>query len=320
MGAGFSTYFQLALRLSLVAILAACSPLAPREVSNDEISAHSPVESNASGEFVLLDEGPDALETRLLAIDSATESIDLQTFLWFNDTAGTRVLAHLRAAADRGVEIRILVDDSFLLGEESTLRAVAKHPQISYRIYNPFKVRAAGFNEAMLLNAVDFKRLNHRMHNKAMIVDGRWAIVGGRNLADEYFGFHDKANFRDLELLVRGPAVTGISTAYEQYWNAPWSFPVEDLIADGDTVVLPAPESGEANEESISGTLTTRFSHAVPGVATLIADNPPTADESAEQVVAPFLSRLFDSAEEEIVILSAYLIPTPELGRRSSVR
>lgn len=129
--------------------------------------------------FVLLNEGPSALDWRLRAIDSATESIDLQTFLWSLDVVGSMVLDHLVLAANRGVHVKLLIDDTFLLGEDQMLLELARHPNIEYRIFNPYKRRADGFSNRMALNLADFSRLDHRMHNKAMVIDNRVAIVGG---------------------------------------------------------------------------------------------------------------------------------------------
>jgi putative cardiolipin synthase len=182
---------------------------------------------DADNWFVLLNDGKSALDWRLTAIDSAVESIDLQTFLWDFDTAGSLILDRLVSAADRGVLVRILIDDTFLISEDRMLVALAEHPKIEYRVFNPFKHRASGFVSRELLNLTEFHRLDHRMHNKAMIVDNRIAIVGGRNLADEYFGLHSEANFRDIELLVGGPIVKEVSASFDDYFNDDWSLPID---------------------------------------------------------------------------------------------
>jgi putative cardiolipin synthase len=157
--------------------------------------------------FVLLNDGKRALDWRLMAIDSAVESIDLQTFLWDFDTTGSLILDRLVSAADRGVMVRILIDDTFLISEDQILVGLADHPKIEYRVFNPFKQRSSGFVSREILNLTEFHRLDHRMHNKAMIVDNQIVIIGGRNLADEYFGLNSEANFRDMELLAGGPIV-----------------------------------------------------------------------------------------------------------------
>jgi len=277
--------------------------------------------------YALLNDGPGALDWRLRAIDSATESIDLQTFLWTFDTVGALVLDHLVAAAERGVVVKLLVDDTFLGGEDEILLELVDHPNIEYRVFNPYKRRVDGYATREALNLAEFHRLDHRMHNKAMVVDNRVAIVGGRNLADEYFGLHAVANFRDLEIVVGGPIVLEVSAEFDSYWNDRWCVPIGMLshvthtAADLDT----AREVRDANahihtEESNAERLAAwrgLVSRAVDGNATLFADDPPV-DNPAEPGEAPVqvataLTAMLDSAREEVMIVSAYLIPTPEL-------
>jgi phosphatidylserine/phosphatidylglycerophosphate/cardiolipin synthase-like enzyme len=154
--------------------------------------------------FKLLNTGEEAIEWRLRLIDSATGSLDLQTFLWLEDKTGLTVLRHVLDAADRGVRVRLLLDDLFTVGESDLITALHHHPNIQYRIYNPFGRRFDSIFLREVMNAAEFSRLDHRMHNKAMIADNRAAIPGGRNIADEYFGNHTTANFRDMEVLVGG--------------------------------------------------------------------------------------------------------------------
>ena len=116
--------------------------------------------------------------------------------------------------------------------EDKLLLALAEHPNIEYRIFNPFKRRSGGMATRQLLNLGEFRRLDHRMHNKAMVIDNQVAIVGGRNIADEYFGLDENANFRDLELILGGNIVRDISTAFDNYWNDRWSFPIETIAHD----------------------------------------------------------------------------------------
>lgn len=157
----------------------------------------------AQERYRLLDGAGEALDWRLRAIESAERSIDLQTFLWAPDTAGSAVAEHLVAAAARGVRIRHLVDDSFLSCRDQLALALGRRPGIELRVFNPYARRATRMAVRMALNLAEFGRLDHRMHNKPMVVDGGVAIVGGRNLADEYFGLHAESNFRDLDVLGR---------------------------------------------------------------------------------------------------------------------
>ena len=325
-------------RASLVALLAllaaGCTNLQPLELEPEftEGPAHNviwdAVTPAAPDDWhVLLNDGPTALDWRLRAIDSATESIDLQTFLWHFDTVGAMVLDHVIRAADRGVTVRILVDDTFLVHEDELLLALVEHPNIEYRVFNPFKRRSGGMATRQLLNLGEFRRLDHRMHNKALVVDNQVAIVGGRNIADEYFGLDEAANFRDLELIIGGTMVREISGAFDRYWNDRWSFPVEMLsqrMANPEELreARHATETAlQLHAEESMDELIDRWLNLVAdadtGATVLFVDEPPednprNRDEAPVQV-ANALGELFDSAEQEIVIVSAYLIPTPHL-------
>ena len=317
-----------------VVLLSGCAGLEPVELPPEHTPppAHTDLwnavnYASHADWHVLLNDGPAALDWRLHAIDSASESIDLQTFLWFFDTAGAMILDHLVQAANRGVSVRILIDDTFLVHEDELLLALAAHPNIEYRVFNPFKRRSGGVVTRQLLNLADFSRLDHRMHNKAMVVDNQVAIVGGRNMADEYFGLDDGANFRDLELLTGGPVVRKISTAFDEYWNDRWSFPIGTIshekasfeqLAEARRIV---DASLHLHDEETTAELTRRWLDVVEradfGKSTLYVDDPPednpTDPAEAPIQVANELIQLFDSAVSEILIVSAYLIPTPHL-------
>ena len=315
-------------------LAAACSSLEPVELAPEYTPAPTSADlwntlaDERSGDwFALLNDGPGALDWRLRAIDSATESIDLQTFLWTFDTVGALVLDHLVAAADRGVVVKLLVDDSFLLGEDDILLELAHHPIIEYRLYNPYKRRSDSVITRQALNLAEFHRLDHRMHNKAMIVDNRVAIVGGRNLADEYFGLHAVANFRDLEVLVGGPVVLDVSAEFDTYWNDRWAVPIESVTHVRHTAadLNAARTIRDANvhlhaEQTPAERLDawrSLVASAVDAKAMLFADRPPEenpADKSEAPVqVAHALMKMIDAAREEVLIVSAYLIPTPAL-------
>lgn len=320
--------------LCLLFSLAGCTSLKPVDLPSEYTPPPSiaPIWDSvgavsAGDRHVLLNDGPDALDWRLRAIDSATESIDLQTFLWFFDNTGALVLDHLIDAANNGVQVRILIDDTFLVSEDPMLLALVEHPNVEYRVFNPFKRRSGGLVTRELLNLAEFHRLDHRMHNKAMVVDNRVAIVGGRNLADEYFGLHEDANFRDLELLLGGPIVQQISTAFDSYWNDRWSFPIEMISharASSEQLERARRVGDEYthihNEESIEQ-ITARWREIIAGADTgdaiLYVDKPPEGNPAAKAEapvqVADELAELFYGAKEEIVTVSAYLMPTPRL-------
>jgi putative cardiolipin synthase len=321
--------------LVLLALLAAgCTSLKPIELPPEYTPppAHTElwdsIDAAAAEDWhVLLNDGPTALDWRLRAIDSASDSIDFQTFLWHFDTAGAMVLDHIVRAADRGITVRVLIDDTFLVHEDELLLALAEHPNIEYRVFNPFKRRSGGMATRQLLNLAEFHRLDHRMHNKAMVVDNKVAIVGGRNIADEYFGLDDEANFRDLELLLGGSVVQEVSDAFDDYWNDPWAFPIA-TISHGKASAEQLAEAQRIGEQSLhvheeetaqerAAKWLSIVAAADSGEAILYVDDPPEDNpknrEEAPIQVASELIEMFDNAEAEILIVSAYLIPTPDL-------
>jgi putative cardiolipin synthase len=277
--------------------------------------------------FSLLNAGEEALDWRLRAIDSARVSIDMETFLWKPDSSGYQVLAHLFAAADRGVRVRMMLDDSFTMHEDLMLHAIDEHPNMEVRIYNPFRHRSDNVVLRQLFNLGEFTRTNHRMHNKALIVDGQAAIIGGRNLADEYFGRHAEMNFRDMEVITVGTSVPLVIEHFDRFWNSGWAFPVGDIVA-ADTgapglgdIRQRLEDSAQPVPEPITEQLLAEWNalagRAYPGFAEFFFDYPPgpDPDEPQEQhdPLAFELYRVLQAARQEIILVTAYLVPTPEL-------
>lgn len=160
--------------------------------------------------FLLLEHNNEALKWRLALIDHATVSIDAQYFIWQDDAVGKLLFDRLLKAADLGVRVRLLVDDLIFTHKDRNIAAICQHPNFDIKIFNPGRVRDStlgAIGEFLLY----FKELNRRMHNKLFVVDNRLAIVGGRNIGNEYFGLSKKYNFRDLDVLVIGPVVEEIS-------------------------------------------------------------------------------------------------------------
>jgi putative cardiolipin synthase len=275
--------------------------------------------------FKPLNIGRDALEWRLRAIHSATSSVDLQTFLWKNDAVGTALAQALIVAADRGVTVRLLLDDSFTMHESEFFTRINAHENIESRIYNPFRYRPDSVALRQLFNLGEFSRIDRRMHNKVLVVDNFVSIIGGRNLADEYFGYHEKTNFRDMEVLAYGEVTQRISSNFDSYWNSGWAFPLEELTvtaasSSASTVGLTfAPLSKELplrETEAASRSAWHEVAAAgVTGDAQLLADKPAEENpalEPATQLAEQMLSWI-ERAERELIAVSAYLIPTPEL-------
>jgi len=277
--------------------------------------------------YHVLNVGSEAFDWRLRAIDSAVDSIDLQTFIWELDSVGQLVRDHLIAAADRGVFVRVLVDDSFVLDADQQLLEIDQHPGIELKVFNPYQRRSSHAVLRQVLNAGEFHRLDHRMHNKVMVIDNQVAVVGGRNLADHYFGYHPSANFRDMELVAGGPVVRDLADGFDLYWNDRWSFPVAAVMAQRsgpgkpEPVTLHAAANETWHEEQTADERLEDWKQLAAGAhggkAMLLLD-PPPADDPAKEEEAPVLVgqelvQAIDAAEQEIWLISAYLIPTPEL-------
>lgn len=186
------------------------------------------LEMHASGESaaVLLSDPAGAFGARLHTARVAGRSIDVQYYIWHHDATGSLLERELRGAADRGVRVRMLVDDMDIAGKDAPLLALDTHPHIEVRLFNPTRCRGLLRLPEFALHLI---RLNRRMHNKAWIVDNRVAIVGGRNIGDEYFGAAADSNFRDTDLLLIGPAVASTSTIFDSFWNAPATIPLRSL-------------------------------------------------------------------------------------------
>jgi putative cardiolipin synthase len=178
---------------------------------------------------VFLADGHDAFAARAISARRAGRSLDLQYFIWHNDLTGRLLASEVHDAAERGVRVRILLDDMNASGLDPHLLALDAHPNIQLRVYNPFRHRE-GVARAFEMVRRLF-RINHRMHNKAWIADGRIAIVGGRNIGDRYFSAGTRTNFRDLDLLLLGPATEQASGIFDRYWNSEAAVPIDSLGA-----------------------------------------------------------------------------------------
>ncbi len=168
----------------------------------------------------------DAFAARVLLADAAQRSLDVQYYIWHPDTTGMLLLEALVRAADRGVRVRLLLDDNGTAGLGEELAALSAHPQVEVRLYNPFAHR----NLRSLDFFVDFARVNRRMHNKAFLADGSIAIVGGRNIGDEYLGAARDVAFTDLDVVAVGPVVGEIAAAFDLYWNSASSYAAAPLL------------------------------------------------------------------------------------------
>jgi putative cardiolipin synthase len=272
--------------------------------------------------FYPLNQGMDALGVRLRLAEIAEKSIDLQYFLMKEDTAGSVMMNALLRAADRGVRVRFLLDDIFTTTSDDGLLLLNEHPNIEVRLFNPISRR--GFSA---LNFVgDFRQANRRMHNKSFTVDNQISVVGGRNIADEYFELKTGSVFVDFDVLAMGPIAADISASFDDFWNHSRAVPMEQLTAKGIDEDLETVRAHIAEE--FDGTYDTVYKQALESqlLQDLIADRQPLFaaearvlsdrpdklinEISEEQMrLATDLREVLLSADEEIIFISPYYVP-----------
>ena len=177
--------------------------------------------------ILLVPDGLDAFAARALSARKAGRSLDLQYYIWHNDPTGRLLGREAWLAAERGVRVRILLDDMNAEGKDADLLALDAHRNIEIRLYNPFRNRNSAMRVLELVQR--FYSVNHRMHNKAWIADGRVAVLGGRNIGQEYFDASSDTNFRDLDVVLFGPKVAQASAIFDAYWNSEAVVPIAAL-------------------------------------------------------------------------------------------
>jgi putative cardiolipin synthase len=284
----------------------------------------------ASG-FRLLRSGSAAFAARLALIAQAQRSIDIQYYHLAPDTAGLRVVEELRAAARRGVRVRLLVDDLHSFGTDAALLQLSRESNAEVRLFNPFVGLRGPLAARVLASAWDFGRLNARMHNKLLVADGALAVVGGRNLADAYFDAAGGAAYLDLDVLVAGAVISDLGVIFDAYWNDDIVYPIGTITgraappAAGRQGEWPAPEPGPARRPDPAPVAsTTRRVLEQPlelywGWAEAFADAPGKARgaptiiggsrvRGSTQMRELIWSEMAD-ARSEYLILTPYLIP-----------
>lgn len=268
--------------------------------------------------FLLLDGNQDDLYWRLALIDSARVSIDIQTYLWRRDFSGRLLFSRVLDAAERGVRVRLLVDDFLTRGVDRVIAALDHHPNVEIRLWNPGRARRVGRNVDFL---VRLRELNHRLHNKVLIVDNLAVIAGGRNIADAYFGLSDSYNFFDLDLLGVGPLLPPVSGMFDYYWNSPQAVPGISFYGRATDADIPAVKETlrrRLEDSPLSRIVPVaprgwdeRFAAGraamVPGTADVIYDKPGEREPSQDALIG--LQRFFRQAQTEVLAANAYLVP-----------
>lgn len=293
-----------------------------------------------SSGVLILEKGEDALLTRAWLADQARKSIEVQYFIWSTDNIGILATEALLRAANRGVSVRVIVDDLLIDAPDKTLLALTKHPNIQIKIYNPKHKVGTPIQKRILNLLTNFKGFNQRMHDKTFIVDSFVAITGGRNMAEEYFDYNHDYNFRDRDVLLIGQAATGIQKSFNKFWNHEISFNVEDLfdgfgilqknVSVNDTEIqeiyqtlheyASSPENYEPLVRQTIENITTNLPKLSKDIVwtdvSIISDDPGKNDVSFNLggggKSTKALTALLNSAKREVIIQSPYLVLTKE--------
>jgi putative cardiolipin synthase len=286
--------------------------------------SYAPEDSSLSG-MRLLANPREAFQARFGFASLAEKTLDLQYYLWKGDLTGQLLLYRTLDAADRGVQVRILIDDIYHSGRDADYMTLNTHPNLEIRVYNPMGSRGSG----KMANYVYHKgTLNHRMHNKIFLVDGAVAVLGGRNIGDDYFGVDATQNFRDIDALVIGPAAREAGEAFDLYWNSPAAVPIGVLVKKSpeDEALENLREQLRAyldqehvlsftvpqEEHEIRATLKQLAEELIWAETEIIVDPLERFEGGSKSAFVELTDRLAEEMEREIVIETAYLIPTQE--------
>ena len=267
-----------------------------------------------------LQSGAGAFAARILLADAAVSSIDAQYYIWHADLTGYLLLEALQRAADRGVRVRLLLDDNGTSGLDPELAALDAHPNFEVRLYNPFNLRRL----KPLSYCFDFFRLNRRMHNKSFTVDGHVTVLGGRNVGDEYFGTGSNALFMDLDVLAVGRIVPDVSADFDRYWAAPAVHPAGPIVGKagvGDPVARRLekfqndPQLSEYREILRQSTIVSALAQGDLGLewtqAVLVSDDPVKGEGAVarQDLLASRLMQAVGRIETRFDGVTAYFVP-----------
>lgn len=298
----------------------------------DELVA--PAEDRHPGQsgFRLVREGPEAFAIRSRSALVAGRSIDVQTYIWHSDLTGRYLALRLLEAADRGVKVRLLVDDMDARDRNYAFAALDAHPDIDVRMFNPFASREGKLSFAFEALG-SFDRINRRMHNKTWIVDNRIAVVGGRNLGDEYFGASEEINFVDLDFAMVGPIVRDASASFDRYWNSAVAYPMQVLAPQAvtgdalhllrgqmETLRFEAEQSGYArelrNDDAVQRLVAGDWPMHWTSRSRFVADNPLKVTGQADGLggsnVLELLRTAIEASRSNVTIISPYFVPGPK--------
>jgi cardiolipin synthase C len=295
----------------------------------------------------LLTSGEGALDSLIALADHAERTLDIQYYIIHHDASAQILLNHVRSAADRGVRVRVLVDDLNTAGEDRHFLHLGQHADIQVRVFNPFPGGRSATWSRILTSISDIARINHRMHNKLFVADNELAITGGRNIGDEYFTLDKHSNFIDLDVVAAGPIVPQLSASFDAFWNSKYAYPIASLAGSPAAAAQAAPEPAASEPAGPVPAVPVRAAresaapeqNANPAAhspeadwlereldaralsldwvpATVLADRPAkiasdTAPEE-EETIANNIAALLKSTQHELIVISPYFVPGSE--------
>jgi putative cardiolipin synthase len=317
----------------IMLVLAGCASI-PKNVERTPSTAFNQPETTRMGQyfakytaqhpgksgFRAVPNGRDAFTLRVGLADIAERSLDLQYYIWESDTTGKILAAKLVAAANRGVHVRILIDDNNFQDRDFGTAALDLHPNIEIRAFNPFANRGTHALDFL----TSFSRVNQRMHNKVMIADATVAVVGGRNIGDHYFGVNEKANFRDLDLAAVGPIVANVASSFDTYWNSVQAYPIaalhEEKYTPEDIERITTDVKQELAEHPYPWPVDQEIDKLIEDInrvaadivwadGRVLVDDPGKLASGGSEVVKHSLIEWLNSTQKELLIESAYFVP-----------
>ncbi|KPJ91460.1 MAG: hypothetical protein AMJ55_11745 [Gammaproteobacteria bacterium SG8_15] len=272
--------------------------------------------------FSPLGDGLDAFAARALLAGLAEKSIDVQYYIWHDDDVGDLLSVALIGAAERGVRVRVLIDDIGLGASDEGLITVDTHPNIEIRLFNPRINRAWRAVESVF----SFARINRRMHNKSFTVDNQATIVGGRNVGNEYYDADPNVNFKDFDVLALGPVAQEVTASFDKYWNSDLAIPVAEIIEPSSKSIVDVvktvvdQQDKLRNSPYVQAVKNSRFvehinNRSLPlfwGEAHVLYDEPEKAAGNVEKKESHLLAKMsefIDQPKKELIIVSPYFIP-----------
>ncbi|MBJ6373424.1 phospholipase D family protein [Sedimentitalea arenosa] len=324
----------------MLVVLAACSSALPEYPRSQSFAPVPPANTRLAADVRglgnpgdgrsgvnLIANGEYALAARLLLAARADVTLDAQYYLLHDDPTGHIFASSLLNAADRGVRVRLLLDDMDTSGYDAMTAALDSHENIEIRLFNPFRRDQSLF----VAGLTDFKRINRRMHNKSLTADNTISIVGGRNIGAEYFLAKEEMNYADLDIMVAGPVVKEVSDNFDDYWNSAFAVPARAVIGEPEQFGLQDARVrlnalvAEAQQTPYAAALRRsaeahfkRSALKLDWVPAKLYSDPPTKAAGAANGVPILASKLvpyFQNAEESVNVVSAYFVP-----RRSGVK